>query len=262
MDRTIKLSYQFCFCLIIISCSNTATNDQPQWKSIFNGKDLSGWQVKITGHEPGDNYGNTFRAEDGLLKVRYDEYDTFKTEFGHLFYEKELKNYRLRLEYRFVGHQPPGGPDWAWRNSGLMLHGQSAKSMGLDQDFPISLEMQFLGGRTGEERPTGNLCTPGAHVMINNELITGHCITGGGATIVGDEWVKAEVVVFNDSIIHHLINNDTVITYTKPQIGGEAVSGFDPEIKKDGTPLKSGTISLQSEGHPVDFRNIELMELD
>ena len=39
------------------------------WIALFNGKDLDGWTPKIKGYAAGENYGDTFRVEDGVLKV-------------------------------------------------------------------------------------------------------------------------------------------------------------------------------------------------
>ena len=94
------------------------------WISLFNGKDLTGWMPKITGSEQGVDSRETFRVQDGLLTVAYDKYEKFNGEFGHLFYTDSYANYRLRLEYRFLGEQTPGGPGWAFRNSGIMIHCQ------------------------------------------------------------------------------------------------------------------------------------------
>ena len=44
------------------------------WIPLFNGKDLQGWTPKITKHDFGDNYAETFRVENGVLKVAYDKY--------------------------------------------------------------------------------------------------------------------------------------------------------------------------------------------
>ena len=148
---------------------------ETKWRPLFNGKDLSGWTPKIKGYALGDNHADTFRVEGGILEVRYDGYEEFGGRFGHLFYERPFSSYRLRVEYRFVGEQCPGGPGWAFRNSGVMLHGQSAASMGRDQEFPVSIEVQLLGGRAAGERPTANLCTPGTHVVLNGELCKRHC---------------------------------------------------------------------------------------
>jgi hypothetical protein len=73
--------------------------------------------------------------------------------------------------------------------------------------------------------------------------------------------VRAELIVYGDSIVHHLVNGDTVLTYSKPQIGGGVANSFDPAIKVDGTPLKSGYIGLQSEGQGVMFRDIRIKNL-
>src|SRR3954454_13825444 len=51
--------------------------DHEEWITMFNGRDLSGWTPKITHHDLGENFANTFRVEDGLLKVRYDGYKSF-----------------------------------------------------------------------------------------------------------------------------------------------------------------------------------------
>jgi len=235
--------------------------DQAKWIDLFNGRDLDGWIPKITGYPMGENFANTFRVSDGLLQVRYDGYERFDGRFGHLFFKTPFSHYRLVVEYRFVGEQVPGGPDWARRNSGVMIHSQDPATMGRDQDFPISVEVQLLGGLGEGRRPTGNVCTPGTEVVIDGKQAANHCIESTSPTFDGDQWVRSETIVLGDSLIVHLINGDTVMQYTKPTIGGGAVSHFDPAVKADGTPLKSGFISLQSESHPIDFRRVSLLDL-
>jgi 3-keto-disaccharide hydrolase len=235
--------------------------DQQEWTQLFNGKDLAGWAVKITGHDLDDNFGNTFRVESGLLKVAYDRYDKFGGKFGHIFFREKFSHYILGVEYRFVGEQSTGGPNWAVRNSGAMLHSQSPESMEKDQDFPISIEVQFLGGLGSAERSTANLCTPGTHVVMNGNLVTQHCINSSSKTYQGDQWVRVEVHVQGDSVIKHVIEGKTVLTYEKPQIGGGSVNNFNPAVKQDGTLLTEGYIALQAESHPVEFRKVELLNL-
>lgn len=241
----------------------TAEPAQPEWVALFNGVDLSGWTPKITGFPLGENPEQTFRVEDGLLRVSYDGYESFEGRFGHLFHDGEYGNYDLRIVYRFMGDQVPGGPGWAFRNSGVMLHGQSAASMGVDQDFPVSIEAQFLGGvGGGDERPTGNLCTPGTHVEMNGELKTQHCITADAPTKRDDEWVTMEVQVRGHGPIKHLIDGELVLEYSAAQLdpsdrNAQALlaSGVDPM-------LASGSISLQAESHPIDFKSVEIRVLD
>ncbi|MDR2275429.1 MAG: DUF1080 domain-containing protein [Sphingobacterium sp.] len=248
--------------LLSTSVFGNSQDKKPKPIQLFNGKDLKNWTPKIRNHKVGDNYKNTFRVEDGLLKVRYDGYDNFNFQYGHLFYNKEFSAYLLRVTYRFVGEQAPGGEGWAWRNSGAMLHGQDPKTMGVDQDFPISIEGQLLGGNGKDERTTSNLCTPGTNVVIDNKLFTPHCISSTSKTYAGDQWVTADFLVLGDSLVQHILENKVVLQYTKPQIGGGNVTDFDPLVKKDGQLLKKGSISLQSESHPIDFKKVELYDLE
>jgi 3-keto-disaccharide hydrolase len=241
--------------------AQAAAPDRKDWIQLFNGRDLAGWDVKITGRDLNDNFGNTFRVEDGLLKVRYDGYDAFDGRFGHIFYREAFSHYIVAVEYRFVGDQASGGPGWALRNSGIMVHSQSARSMGKDQDFPISIEVQLLGGAGSGERTTANLCTPGTHVVMDGKLFTPHCVNSRSKTYHGEQWVRVEVTVLGDSLVRHVVNGDTVMEYSKPQVGGGAVGHFDPAVKRDGTPLTEGYIALQSESHPIDFRKVEILNL-
>ena len=244
---------------ITLNCTSTKENE---WVNLFNGKDLEGWIPKITGYPTGENYGETFRVEDGLLTVSYENYYRFDNRFGHLFYEKPFSNYLLRVEYRFVGEQVEGGAAWALRNSGVMLHSQDPYTMQEQQDFPISLEAQFLGGLGEGPRPTGNLCTPGTHVEMDGQLIENHCINANAPTFDGDQWVTMDILVREDKEIAHIINGDTIIRYQNPTIGGTMVANFLLEAKPDGQPLKSGYIALQSESHPIQFRKVMIKELE
>ena len=255
-----KLLY-LAFLLSLWACqTQTGTEqqqkDEPEWQSLFNGENLDGWTPKFAGAPLGENYKNTFQVENGLLKVSYVEYDTFRNEFGHLFYEDAFSKYILRVEYRFVGEQVPNGPGWAFKNSGAMLHSQAPESMEVDQGFPNSIEAQFLGGNGTDERPTGNLCTPGTHVYLADTLFTPHCIISISKTYHGEEWVQMDMIVYADSLVHHVVNGDTVITYTKPHLGGNGAGD------KAGQALKEGFIALQAESHPIEFRKVDIKTLD
>ena len=245
---------------ILFACQNKPKTEKG-WVQLFNGKNLDGWEMKFKGHELNDNYKNTFRVEAGILKVRYDQYESFDEKFGHLFYKTNYSHYKLRAEYRFVGEQCPGGPGWAFRNNGLMIHGQKASSMELDQNFPTSIEVQLLGGNGTDERSTLNLCTPGTNVVMDGELKLEHCINSSSKTYHGDQWVTAEVEVYGDSLIRHIVNGDTVMVYTQPQLD-ERDPSYYKLLPPDGNKLlKSGSISIQAESHPTDFRKIELLNL-
>ena len=230
-----------------------------EWQILFNGENLDGWIPKVGGFDPGVNGLNTFRVNDGILDINYDEYDTFSTQFGHLFYEEPFSSYHMEVEYRFKGEQTTGGPGWAIRNSGIMFHSQDPMTMLKDQDFPICVEFQFLGGNGTDERSTGNLCTPNSHVTMDGELFTPHCVNSDSKTFHGDQWVTAGLIVYEDSIVHHLIEGDTVMTYTKPIY--DATNEPEGSAYIDGQAMKSGYVALQAESHPMDYRSAKIKDL-
>jgi hypothetical protein len=254
--------------LVLVALSGITSAAQPRdpatrdWIQLFNGRDLTDWTPKFTKHDLGENFNNTFRIEDGLLKVRYDKWPTFNGEFGHLFHKQPFSYYLLAAEYRFVDEQVPGGPAWAIRNNGLMLHSPNPKTMLKDQDFPISLEVQLLGGLGTGPRTTANLCTPGSNVVYQGKLHTQHCTNSTSPTFDGDQWVRVEVLVHGDELVRHTVNGQTVFEYSKPQMGGGNVNPVDPAVKIDGTPMTGGYISLQAETAPTDFRKVELLNLE
>jgi hypothetical protein len=261
----------------------TQNDKKQEWIQLFNGKDLTGWTPKVRGHKLGDNYADTFRVVDGCLTVSYDKYkpeDYMSMDnknkadfdkFGHIFYNEAFSHYLLRVEYRFIGDQITNGPGWAYRNNGLMLHGQDPAKMAVMQKFPISIEVQLLGGE--RDRTTLNLCTPGTNVEMNGAVFQNHCTSSSSEKYPGDQWVTVEVEVRGSDFIRHKIDGKTVLEYQKPQLDPrdakkqKASYGGSPELMqsliKDGNLLiEKGTISLQSESHPTQFRKIELMKLD
>ena len=249
------------FSLMLVSTASFADDAKSgEWIQLFNGKNLDGWIPKIRHHKAGENFGNTFRVEDGVMKVGYDAYDEFGERFGHLFYKDSFSHYRLRVEYRFVGDQAKGGPGWAFRNSGLMLHGQTPESMTKNQKFPVSIEVQLLGGGGSGKRTTANLCTPGTNVVMDGKLITRHCISSKSKTYHGEKWVTVTVEVRGGKYINHIIDGETVLTYDKPQLDDRDADA-KKLIKNGEKSLTGGTISLQSESHPVEFRKVEILEL-
>ena len=238
--------------------------DTRDWIQLFNGRNLDGWQIKFAGSPLGVNLHDTFRVDSGLMMVRYDKWTGFHGEFGHIFYRAPYSYYVVAAEYRFVGTQVTGAGanlGWAIRNNGIMVHSQSAESMGLDQDFPMSLEVQLLGGTGSGPRPTGNLCTPGTHVHFGDSLVTEHCVNSTSKTFDGDQWVRVEALVLGDSVLEHIVNGDTVLRYRKPVMGGGAANNMKPGVKVEGAPLAAGYIALQAETAPIDFRKVELLNL-
>jgi hypothetical protein len=233
-----------------------------EWLQLFNGKDLEGWTPKIKGYDLGVNYADTFRVENGVLKVSYDKYEgPFNERFGHLFYNKPFKSYELRVEYRFVGEQAPGIAAWAWRNNGIMIFGQTPQSMRKEQNFPVSIEVQLLGGNGREPRHNANVCTPGTNIVLDGKLHTPHCTDSKSDTFAGDQWVTVEVEVHGPKLIRHKVNGKVVLQYSQPQLDdrdADARRLMEAGVEK---MLTGGTISLQSESAPIEFRKVELREL-
>lgn len=264
-----RLPNFLCLSLVICSISTgvlfaqgSATDED--WKDLFNGQDINDWIVKIHHYDVDDNHANTFNVQDKMIRVSYGDYEgDFNDRFGHLYYKQPYSYFHLKMEYRFVGELHPGAPSYTILNSGVMFHSQDPRTMPVEQDWPISVEMQFLAGlEEGKPRPTGNMCSPGTEVIYNGKMYPGHCINSSSETYFGDQWVSAELIVHGDSMVYHLINGDTVLQYTEPQIGGGVVQRYDPTMKQDGKLLTEGFIALQSEGQPVDFRKIKLLNLE
>lgn len=256
-----RFASSFCLLLSCLICPPAIAQEttEGQWIQLFNGKNLDGWIPKIRYHDLGVNHADTFRVEDGLLTVRYDGYDQFNETFGHLFYKDSFSNYRLRVEYRFVGEQCAGGPGWAIRNSGLMLHGERPETMAKDQDFPTSIEVQLLGGNGQNPRTTANLCTPGTNVVKDGKLFKPHCTSSSSQTYHGEQWVRVEVEVRGNQLIKHIIDGQSVLEYSQPQLDERDAHAKELAEKQGTVMLSGGSISLQSESHPVQFRKVELM---
>ncbi len=237
----------------------TASTTSPGgWQALFDGSSLDGWTPKIRTHAAGEDPYATFRVEEGLLKVAYDQYGgKFDRRFGHLFYDVPFSNYLLRVEYRFVGDQLPDGPGWARRNSGLMLHGQDPASMTLDQEFPVSIEVQLLGGDGQHKRPNANLCTPGTNVAMGGKVIERHCTNSKSETCHGEDWYEVTVEVRGGKVIRHFQGDDLVLEYQDPQLDPRDADA-QRLIQGEHLILKQGTISLQSESHPIHFRRVEI----
>lgn len=255
-----RLAGLVCLSLLLTPVAGIAADDG--WTPLFNGKDLTGWTPKITGQELGDNYGDTFRVTNGVLRVDYDQYDKFGGRFGHIFYKKPFSHYIVRIEYRFVGEQVEGGPGWAFRNSGIMLHCQPPETMNKGQNFPVSIEAQMLGGSGTGDRPTGSVCSPGTHIVMDGKLDTRHCIKSTSKTYHGDQWVTMEVEVHGNGAVVHRIEGETVIEYAQPQLDPNDKEAKERIKDLGGLMLSEGHIALQAESHPVEFRKVEIKELE
>lgn len=259
--NTARLLFSFSL-LLLVSCGGSkkaAGSKKDQWISLFNGKNLDGWQMKIAGYPLGENFGNTFRVEDGILSTRYNQYDSFRSRFGAIYFNKPFTNYRLKVEYRFVGELTPGAPTWGFRDGGIQFHSQPPATIGLTQSFPVCLEYNLHGGNGKDERPVGEICASGTYVEINGKRNSSFCTPAMvKRTFHGDQWVTAEIDV-RDTVITHYVNGEEILRYKNPRYDPAHAIGKTFIVNgEDG--VKSGYISIQSNSHPMDFRKIEIME--
>ena len=231
-----------------------------KWISLFNGKDLDGWTLKVTGYKPGENPLNGFRVENGILKIDYSKFDKFNGRYGHLFYKEKLSSYIIHVEYRFVGEMLPDAPSFCYRNSGVMVHSQSPESMDIDQNWPVSIEVQLLGSTDSVKQTTANFCTPGTTIYYKDQPTNEHCISSNSKYFPDGEWVNLDIIVEGGKSITNIVNGDTVLVCSKPQIGGYLLPKNYP--LPEGTLLEDGYIALQSEGQPLEFRRVDLKKLD
>ena len=135
-------------------------------------------------------------------------------------------------------------------------------SQELAQSFPVSIEVQLLGGGGSGQRPTANLCTPGTHVVLGGALFTPHCTNSRSKTYHGDQWVSVELVVRGNERIQHLIDGQVVLEYEKPQLDPNDADAKRLIEAGAERMLTGGTISLQAESHPCEFRKVEIMVLE
>ena len=230
-----------------------------KWVKLFNGKNLNNWQMKISGYPLGENFGNTFSVTDGILSVRYNQYDSFSNKFGAIYYNKKFRNYRLRVEYRFVGELTPGAPSWGFRDGGIQYHCQSPSSLGLTQSFPVCLEYNLHGGNGKDERPVGEICASGMSVEINGKKNSSFCTPANvKKTFHGDQWVTAEIES-RDGKFRHFVNGEEILQFQNPRYDPKHTIG-KTFIVNGNDLVKDGYISLQSNSHPMDFRKVEILE--
>ena len=245
--------------LLLSSYSGMKSSPAKKWVKLFNGKNLDNWQIKISGYPLGENFGNTFRVEDGILSVRYNQYDSFSNKFGAIYYNKKFRNYKLRVEYRFVGETTPGAPSWGFRDGGIQYHCQSPSSLGLTQSFPVCLEYNLHGGNGKDERPVGEICASGMSVEINGKKNSSFCTPANiKRTFHGDQWVTAEIES-RDGKFRHFVNGEEILQFQNPRYDPKHAIG-KTFIVNGNDLVKDGYISLQSNSHPMDFRKVEILE--
>ena len=216
-------------CLLFLVSLGYGAKKESGWIQLFNGKDLSDWTVKIRGHRSGVNHNDTFSVKDGVIQVSYDKYENFNETLGICFTKplslitssgSNIVSLANKLRWSWLGLSQQRGHA---SRANPRKHGQRA---GLSD----SIGVQFLGGKGEGKRTTANLY-PGTDVVMNKKLLKRHCIGSKSKTYHGDQWVTVEIEVRGSKSIKHVIDGETVLEYTKPQLD-------------DGALLEGGTISF------------------
>jgi hypothetical protein len=213
-NQILFITFLFIF-LQTAFCQSKSTGKEEKWISIFNGENLDGWTPKVTGYKSGENPLNGFRVEDGILKVDYRKFAAFNGRFGHLFYKDKLSSYILHIEYRFVGELLPDAPSYCIRNSGVMVCSQSPGSMDINENWPVSIEVQLLGSTDKLKQTTGI-----RNIVFRNIDVTQSIYNPGySMSLIGgyDSQHTAENIIFDNFRLNgvKVTNADQLELYIK-----------------------------------------------
>ena len=200
-----------------------------QSKSLFNGKDLTGWHIDVPDMDKDKSLKNPFIIRNGMLV-------SLGTPGGHLITDAIHQNYRLEVQYRFAG--TPG-------NCGILVHASTPRALyGM---FPKSIEVQLMHENAGDfwcivedirvqdmEKRRGPKDNWGT---TEDKLRRITNLTDGTEKPLG-EWNDVKIECLNTSV--------------KVWVNGVLVNlGFDCTTQK-------GQIALQAEGSEVEFKKILL----
>jgi Domain of Unknown Function (DUF1080) len=205
---------------------------QRQSQSLFNGKDLSGWEVDVPAADSNVRLRSPFIVRNGMLV-------SLGEPRGHLISDSSYRDYRLEVEYRF-----PGTPG----NAGVLVHASTRRALyGM---FPRSIEVQMESGNAGDfwciledirvpdmERRRGPPATWGTTEGKARRILN---LTDNSEKPVG-EWNTMVIEAVGRSI--------------KVWVNGDLVN--------DGSDATAdhGRIAIQSEGSEVEFRKLALTEI-
>jgi hypothetical protein len=264
----------------LVASSAFAGPNDSTWIQLFNKADTNlrnDWDIKIRGEALNQDSRRTFRwavtGSDTTLEVSYANYTgSFGGDggpFGHIWYKhRTFSYYLIRAEHHFFGSQVSGGPSWAVQNNGLMLHAQSAASMGLNQDFPRSLEAQLQGpNSTADNNSTMNLCTPGTgfRTTPTGSTSSTHCQSAANNSrgVLAPNWQTVSALMMGDSIGRFYVGSTLVLTFYKTVYLTGNIAGDSVATRPSSSiPWGSGYITLQAESHGTRFRRVEVLNLE
>ena len=190
---------------------------------LFNGQDLDNWNI-IVDSEDGEPKG-LFYVEDGLM-------NTLGDPFGYIRTKESYSNFKLHVEWRWT--EEPS-------NSGVLLNVQ-----GKDMIFPHCVEAQLMHGKAGDIV----LMRKGASITIKDSTYM----------VTSEENPYLGIPKFEESSEKPAGEWNTYEITSKDGTLELYVNGV-LQNKGTGMSLTEGNIALQSEGGPMQFRNIYLQPL-
>jgi hypothetical protein len=267
--------------LSLILCPLLSAEDE--WKSLWNGKDLSGWSTWLQAPETTSEVPGMTRGADGKyaspLGADRDPLKVFSVVdvdgkpairisgevFGELRSKDSFQNYRLRMQFKWGQLKwPPRDEAATPRDSGILYHVHAAPGAE-GRVWARSIELQI------QERDVGDLYAVGSEISVRStprkvgsrtifdydpkgewKVFSqvpgkeGRCVKQPDNEKPTDEWNTVEVICFGEDSLH-LVNGKLVMRLHGPR----RIDGAKPE------PVTSGPIILQSEGAEIFYRAIE-----
>ena len=215
--------------IIAIAIFFCTSSSFAQSRSLFNGRDLSGWHVDVPEMDTNAAAINPFIIRNGMLV-------SLGTPQGHLITDSVYQNYRLNVEYRFAA--VPG-------NCGVLVFASTPRA--LYKMFPKSIEVQMMHQNAGDFWCiVEDITVPGMESRRGPKADWG--ITEGKERRIKNLTDNSEKVVGEwNSLTVECVGNSI-----KVWVNGDMVNyGFNCTASK-------GNIALQAEGSEVEFRKVEL----
>jgi hypothetical protein len=223
-NYTAKIHFSLPILALLFFTTNTShAQNSPEYKPMFNGKDLSGWVVV-------NGAASTWKIKDGMVV-------TSGQPVGFMRTEKHYENFELEMEWMHVNKKDVG-------NSGLFVWGDPVPAVGTGYTRGIEVQVLVNYPDVGWATNHGDIFSIwGAKCKPDRPHPKGYerCLPSENLCKGGGEWNHYKVIA-KDGVI-------------KLHVNGKEVSGVS-----NCTPRK-GYLALESEGAECHFRNVKIKEL-
>ncbi len=266
--RTTSLSILASLVLAVSAHGMAEPPKEKAFTRLFNGRDLTGWYTFLQKHGKNADPDHLITIENGAIHLYKNAADGEHVVMGYIGTEKEYGDYHLRVQYRWGTKKFQ--PRYALkRDAGIYYHIQGA-----DAVWPQALQFQV------EQTNVGDLIALygfGFDTWVDPKTRGDKMLTfldpahGGVAWVHGgkvdvyqkhlagewelDGWNTAEVIAKGDSVTHilngHVVNRGT---------GVRLIDRAHPDVPA--RPITRGRIALELEAAEIEFRNVEIRELN